>query len=156
MGIRVDPPDVNVSAVRFSVAGDAIRFGLAAIKNVGESAMESILETRRQDGAFKSLDDFCSRVDVRLVNRRVLESLIKAGAFDSLGLTRAHLMLALDAALESGQRQQRDREEGQASFFDLLPPPATPAAVTPSVPEWDDDQRLAFEKEVLGFYVSGH
>ena len=157
MGTRVDPPDVNVSAVRFTVAGDTIRFGLAAIKNVGEAAMESILETRRKDGAFKNLDDFCARVDLRLVNRRVLESLIKAGAFDSLGLTRAHLMLTLDAALESGQRQQRDREEGQGSFFDLLPPvPVTPTAVTPSVPEWDDDQRLAFEKEVLGFYVSGH
>src|SRR3989454_5200199 len=135
MDVRVRPPDVNFSAVQFRVAGDTIRFGLAAIKNVGEAAMESILATRKQDGPFKNLDDFCARVDLRLVNRRVLESLIKAGAFDSLGLTRAHLMLALDAALESGQRQQRDREEGQGSFFDLLPPvPVAPTAVTPSVP----------------------
>jgi len=158
MGIRVDPPDVNVSAVKFSVSGDAIRFGLAAIKNVGEAAMESILATRDRDGRFATLDDFCARVDLRLVNRRVVESLIKAGAFDSLGLTRAHLMATLDAALESGQRQQRERAEGQGSFFDLLPaapaaPRAEPVAVTP---EWSDDERLQFEKEVLGFYVSGH
>jgi DNA polymerase-3 subunit alpha len=161
MGLSVQPPDVNVSAVQFSVAGDTIRFGLAAIKNVGEAAMESILKTRADAGPFKTLDDFCARVDLRLVNRRVIESLIKAGAFDSLGLTRAHLLAQTDAALESGQRQQRDRAEGQGSFFDLLPaPPPPPRAAEPAampvVPEWDDDQRLAFEKEVLGFYVSGH
>jgi DNA polymerase-3 subunit alpha len=158
MGIRVDPPDVNVSAVKFSVAGGAIRFGLAAIKNVGEAAMESILATRDTDGPFQGLHDFCARVDLRLVNRRVVESLIKAGAFDSLGLPRAHLMQDVDAALEAGQREQRDRAEGQASFFDLLP--AQPARAKPEpvavTPEWEDDQRLQFEKEVLGFYVSGH
>jgi DNA polymerase-3 subunit alpha len=160
MGIRVEPPDVNVSAVRFSVAGDTVRFGLAAIKNVGEAAMESILATRDTDGPFKSLEDFCTRVDSRLMNRRVLESLVKAGAFDSLGLPRAHLMAHLDAAMETGQRQQRERAEGQGSFFDLLgtPPPAARPGGEPVdvVAEWDTDQRLAFEKEVLGFYVSGH
>src|SRR6059036_1021323 len=159
MGLTVSPPDVNVSAVQFSVAGDTIRFGLAAIKNVGEAAMESILATRAAEGAFKTLDDFCARVDLRLVNRRVIESLVKAGAFDSLGLTRAHLLAQTDAALESGQRVQRDRSEGQASFFDaLIPPSAAPARREPAeiVPEWPDDQRLAYEKEVLGFYVSGH
>src|SRR5262249_36599717 len=104
------------------------------------------------------LDDFCARVDLRLVNRRVVESLIKAGAFDSIGVARAQLLAALDAAMESGQRQQRDRAEGQASFFDLMPVDATPMrpAGAASIREWDDDQRLAFEKEVLGFYVSGH
>ena len=158
MGIQVQPPDVNVSAVQFSVSGDTIRFGLAAIKNVGEAAMESILETRAEQGSFKTLDDFCARVDLRLVNRRVIESLIKAGAFDSLGLTRRHLLEATDAALEAGQRDQRDRAEGQGSFFDLLPPAPAPRTIEPSVatPEWDEDQRLAFEKEVLGFYISGH
>src|SRR6266566_4846425 len=159
MGLTVSPPDVNVSAVQFSVASDTIRFGLAAIKNVGEAAMESILATRAAEGAFKTLDDFCARVDLRLVNRRVIESLVKAGAFDSLGLTRAHLLAQTDAALESGQRVQRDRSEGQASFFDaLIPPSAAPARREPGevVPEWPDDQRLAYEKEVLGFYVSGH
>jgi DNA polymerase-3 subunit alpha len=158
MGIRVQPPDVNVSAVRFSVAGDTVRFGLAAIKNVGEAAMESILASRKQDGDFKSLDDFCARVDLRLVNRRVIESLIKAGAFDSLGLPRAYLLATADAALESGQRQQRDRLEGQGALFETLAGAAAPAraAETAMVAEWDDDQRLAFEKEVLGFYLSGH
>jgi len=160
MGLRVQPPDVNVSQVRFSVAGDIIRFGLAAIKNVGEAAMESILKTRADDGAFRTLDDFCARVDLRLVNRRVIESLIKAGAFDGLGLPRAHLLAQCDLALEAGQRQQRERAEGQSSFFDLLPSaPATPRTAEPAaavVPEWDDDQRLGYEKEVLGFYVSGH
>ncbi|PYN63984.1 MAG: DNA polymerase III subunit alpha [Candidatus Rokuibacteriota bacterium] len=158
MDLRVQPPDVNVSAVQFSVAGDTIRFGLAAIKNVGEAAMESILATRKQDGPFKSLEDFCARVDLRLVNRRVLESLIKAGAFDSLGLPRAHLMAGVDTALETGQRQQREKAEGQASFFDLLPTPVAAPKAEPIalVAEWDSDQRLEFEKEVLGFYISGH
>src|SRR3989442_1225098 len=158
MDLRGQPPDGNVSAVQFSVAGDTICFGLAAIKNVGEAAMESILATRKQDGAFKSLEDFCARVDLRLVNRRVLESLIKAGAFDSLGLPRAHLMAAVDAALETGQRQHREKAEGQASFFDLLPAPAAAPTSEPVavVAEWEADQRLEFEKEVLGFYISGH
>jgi DNA polymerase-3 subunit alpha len=158
MGIEVQPPDVNVSAVQFSVAGDTIRFGLAAIKNVGEAAMESILRTRQADGPFQSLEDFCVRVDLRLVNRRVIESLIKAGAFDSLKLPRAHLLTLADGALESGQRQQRERAEGQGSFFDLVPEAAPRPKSEPSgvVPEWEADQRLGFEKEVLGFYVSGH
>ncbi len=159
MGVEVKPPDVNGSSVQFSVHDDTIRFGLAAIKNVGEAAMESILKTRAADGTFTSLDDFCARVDLRLVNRRVVESLIKAGAFDSIGMARAHLLALLDAAMESGQRQQRDKAEGQGSFFDLLPaaaPAPVRAADAAAVPEWDDDQRLAFEKEVLGFYVSGH
>jgi len=157
MAIQVEPPDVNTSAVQFSVTGEAIRFGLAAIKNVGQAAMESILKTRAEAGPFRSLEDFCARVDLRLVNRRVIESLIKAGAFDSLGLPRAHLLARVDEALERGQRTQRDRSDGQPSFFDLLPTPAPPPAADPVVvPEWEPDQRLAFEKEVLGFYVSGH
>jgi DNA polymerase III subunit alpha len=156
MGIQIQPPDVNCSSVRFSVAGDTIRFGLAAIKNVGEGAIEAILAARAAGGGFDSLLDFCARVDLRLLNRRVIESLVKAGAFDSLGLTRAHLLGGLDAALESGQRQQRDRDEGQVSLFDLGGGPSAPAAATPTLPEWDTDQRLAYEKEVLGFYISGH
>jgi len=162
MGIAVSAPDVNVSTVRFSVAEDSIRFGLAAIKNVGEAAMESILATRAQDGSFRSLEDFCARVDLRLVNRRVIESLIKAGAFDAFGLPRAHLMAQTDVALEAGQRLQRDRAEGQSSLFDDLASSASPRpaagepAPGPILDEWDADQRLGFEKEVLGFYISGH
>ena len=158
MGIQVVPPDVNVSAVQFSVAGDTVRFGLAAIKNVGEAAMQSILKSRSAEGPFQTLDDFCARVDLRLVNRRVVESLIKAGAFDSLGLTRAHLLATTDTALDIGQRQQRDRAEGQGSFFEMIPAAAPARAIAPSeiTPEWEADQRLAFEKEVLGFYISGH
>ncbi len=157
MAIRVEPPDVNVSAVQFSVAGDTVHFGLAAIKNVGEAAMQSILKARSEKGPFRTLDDFCARVDLRLVNRRVVESLLKAGAFDSLGLTRAHLLATADTALESGGRQQRDRAEGQGSFFELLPEaPARSSAPADVIPEWEADQRLAFEKEVLGFYISGH
>src|SRR5437667_236839 len=147
MGIQVVPPDVNVSAVQFSVAGDTVRFGLAAIKNVGEAAMQSILKARSGEGSFKTLEDFCARVDLRLVNRRVVESLIKAGAFDSLGLTRAHLLATTDTALESGQRQQRDRAEGQGSLSELLPAaPVRASAPAQVTPEWDADQRLAFEK----------
>src|SRR5262252_4575225 len=158
MGIQVVPPDVNVSAVQFSVAGDTVRFGLAAIKNVGEAAMQSILKSRSTEGPFKTLEDFCTRVDLRLVNRRVVENLIKTDAFDSLGLTRAHLLATTDTALEIGQRQQRDRAEGQGSFFEMIPAAAPARSIAPTeiTPEWEADQRLAFEKEVLGFYISGH
>ncbi len=160
MGLRVEPPDVNVSRADFTVAGEAIHFGLAAIKNVGATAIESIVRTREADGRFAALDDFCARVDLRLVNRRVVECLIKAGAFDSLQSTRAGLLAALDQAMDSGQRQQRDREEGQVSLFDVLggggaKPAVAPIAVA-RVPEWPPEEMLAYEREVLGFYLSGH
>jgi DNA polymerase-3 subunit alpha len=160
MGLRVEPPDVNVSRAQFTVAGEAIHFGLAAIKNVGATAIDSIVKVRETDGAFTALDDFCARVDLRLVNRRVIECLIKAGAFDSLGNTRAGLLASLDQAMEGGQRRQRDREEGQVSLFDALGGGDAPkaAAVSPAarVPEWPQEEMLAFEREVLGFYLSGH
>jgi DNA polymerase-3 subunit alpha len=159
MGIEVLPPDVNVSGFHFGVAGDTIRFGLGAIKNVGEKAIQSIVGARDVEGPFASLADFCRRVDTQLVNRRVVESLIKAGAVDSLGHSRAHLTAGLDAAFEGGQRHQRERDQGQASIFDLLggdtrQPDPVPAE--PLTPEWDLDQLLLYEKEVLGFYLSGH
>jgi DNA polymerase-3 subunit alpha len=162
MGLRVEPPDVNVSRAQFTVSGDAIHFGLAAIKNVGATAIDSIVKVREADGIFTTLDDFCGRVDLRLVNRRVIECLIKAGAFDSLQNTRAGLLASLDQAMEGGQRRQRDREEGQVSLFDALGGGAAtprPAAVVPPaarVPEWPQEEMLAFEREVLGFYLSGH
>lgn len=160
MGLRVEPPDVNVSRAQFTVSGDAIHFGLAAIKNVGATAIESIVEARETNGPFTSLDDFCARVDLRLVNRRVVECLIKAGAFDSLRSTRAGLLASLDQAMEGGQRRQRDREEGQVSLFDALGGGPAPSAPVPPpaarVPEWPQEEMLAFEREVLGFYLSGH
>ncbi len=162
MGLRVEPPDVNVSRAQFTVAGDAIHFGLAAIKNVGATAIDSIVKVREADGPFASLDDFCGRVDLRLVNRRVIECLIKAGAFDSLQNTRAGLLASLDQAMEGGQRRQRDREEGQVSLFEALgageATPKATAVVPPAarVPEWPQEEMLAFEREVLGFYLSGH
>src|SRR5262245_43324295 len=160
MGLRVEPPDVNVSSTQFSASGEAVHFGLAAIKNVGATAIESIVRARREDRAFASLDDLCSRVDLRLVNRRVLESLIKAGACDSLKSSRAGLLSGLDQAMEVGQRRQRDREEGQASLFDALASPTPPARGARldrvAVPEWPIEEMLAYEKEVLGFYLSGH
>ncbi|HEV8674522.1 MAG TPA: DNA polymerase III subunit alpha, partial [Methylomirabilota bacterium] len=159
MAIDLLPPDVNVSGFRFGVAGATIRFGLGAIKNVGEKAVESVVGAREREGAFATLADFGRRVDLQLVNRRVIESLIKAGAFDSLGHTRAHLLAGLDGALETGQRHQRERDQGQGSIFDLMgggSPAAAAAPVEPPLPEWDPDQLLLYEKEVLGFYLSGH
>jgi DNA polymerase-3 subunit alpha len=161
MGLRVEAPDVNVSGARFTVVGEVIPFGLAAIKNVGGSAIESIVKTRDEAGRFSSLADFCARVDLRLVNRRVVESLIKAGAFDQLGGTRAGRIEGLDQAMEAGQRSQRDREEGQGSLFEGLGTAKAAAASAPlaavaQVPEWPREELLAAEKEVLGFYLSGH
>jgi DNA polymerase-3 subunit alpha len=158
MGAEVLPPDVNLSGLRFGVTAGTIRFGLGAIKNVGEKAIESMLAAREAEGPFTTLADFCRRVDLQLVNRRVLESLIKAGAFDSLGQARAQLLGGLDTALDLGQRDQREREQGQASIFDLMGGGAAPvtAPAEAPVPEWDPDQLLLYEKEVLGLYLSGH
>ena len=162
MGLRVEAPDVNASRASFNAGGDTIHFGLGAIKNVGGAAIESVVRARQEAGPFVSLEDFCSRVDLRLVNRRVIESLIKAGAFDSLKIARAALLASLDQAMEAGQRRQRDREEGQASLFDTLEKSAlavdTGAGRPPAmaVPEWPPEEMLGYEKEVLGFYLSGH
>jgi DNA polymerase-3 subunit alpha len=157
MGIRVLPPDVNQSDIFFTVVGNDIRFGLAAIKNVGEGAVEAILRARK-DGPFRSIFDFCERVDLRAVNRRVVESFIKSGSFDSLDPRRASLYAALDRAMEAGQKDQRDREQGQSSLFggpDDGAHPAPPERVR-DVPEWGEGERLAFEKESLGFFITGH
>ena len=161
MGIGVLPPDVNVSGFSFGVDGKTIRFGLGAIKNLGQKAIESIVGSREQDGVFVSLVDFCRRLDLQLVNRRVVESLIKAGAFDSGERPRARLMAALDGAFEAGQRHQRERDQGQVSMFDLMGGSGVDPALEPdlldlSIAEWDQEQRLLNEKEVLGFYLSGH
>ena len=156
-GVEVLPPDVNEGGARFTVVGDRIRFGLSAVKNVGEKAVEVIQETREHTGPFKSLYDFCRRVDLKVVNRRVAESLVKCGAFDSTGMYRARLMAALDDALKAGQSSQRDRDSSQFGMFDLLEGPASdPADAYEAVEEWTGGQLLAFEKETLGFYITGH
>jgi DNA polymerase III subunit alpha len=162
MGIGILPPDVNVSRFSFAVDGETIRFGLGAVKNLGQKAIEIMVAAREQAGAFTSLGDFCRRLDLQLVNRRVVESLLKAGAFDSMARPRAQMMAALDGAFEAGQRHQRERDQGQVSMFDLLGGAADggavaePDALDPTIPEWDPEQRLLGEKEVLGFYLSGH
>jgi|YNPBryBLVA2012_1023415.scaffolds.fasta_scaffold04253_1 DNA polymerase-3 subunit alpha len=156
MGIRVLPPDVNASDWSFTPDGEAIRFGLGAIKNLGQSSVEAILAARREVGRFRSLYQFCERVDLSSLNRRVLENLIKAGAMDSLGGHRAQLLAALDGAVEAGQRAWRDRANGQAGLFAGWQDASNLEKPLPAAPEWTAEQKLAFEKEVLGFYVTGH
>ncbi len=155
MGIPVLPPDVNASEKDFKVEGDFIRFGLAAVKNVGVAAVDAILASREEEGAFSSLMDFCRRVDLRFLNRRVLESFIKSGAFDGLGISRAQAMAALEIVLESAAREQRSIAVGQGSLFGAEQSSES-ALPLPEVPDWEERDRLAFEKEVLGFYISGH
>ncbi len=159
MGIKVLPPDVNESRENFAVAGDAIRFGLAAVKNVGLGAVEAILAVRKEAGPFTSLVDLVERVDPRVVNRRVLESLVKAGALDSIGLARAQLLQMLDEAMEAGQRVQRARASGQTGLFELgveEPLPAESETTTGPVEEFSKEELLAMEKEMLGLYISDH
>ncbi len=155
MGIVVLPPDLNASEKDFIVEGTSIRFGLAAVKNVGEGMVDAILESRGTGGPFGSLVDFCRRVDHKQLNRRAVESLIKAGAADSLNLGRAKAVAALEAVMEATARERKSVAAGQASLFsgedDSLA-----AFPLPDVPEWADKDRLGFEREVLGFYVSGH
>ena len=157
MGIAILPPDVNSSGLRFTPAGNSIRFGLTAIKNVGEAAIESVLAARGKLGRFDNLVQFCENVDLRLLNKRVIESLIKAGAFDSLGARRAQHTTVLDRAMELGQKRQRETSSGQHGLFmgdaGMAPPPPLEL---PDAPDWTEAERLAAEKEVLGFYVTGH
>jgi DNA polymerase-3 subunit alpha len=162
MGIAVEPPDVRLSGAQFTPSGDTIRFGLTAIKNVGGNAIESILSARRaleeQGTAFANFWEFCEKVDLRLLNKRVLESLIKAGAFDSMG-TRAQLSAIVDRAMERAQKAQKDAEQGQHGLFGLFNEPAAKGHSSndlPNVADWEEKQRLDGEKEVLGFFVSGH
>jgi DNA polymerase-3 subunit alpha len=159
MGIRVLPPDLNESDMLFTVSGDDIRFGLAAIKNVGEGAVAAVLEAREQGGPFRSLHDLCERVDLRVVNRRVIESLVKSGSFDSVDRRRSAVFAAIEGAMETGQKSRRDREQGQSSLLGMLGgeeglPPATGAIV--EGPAWAEAIRLAYEKESLGFFITGH
>ncbi len=156
MGVTVLPPDVNVSNLNFTPLGSEIRFGLRAVKNVGENSVRAILDARAAVGRFISLYQFCEKVDLRQLNKRVLESLIKAGAMDSIHSNRAALNTALDRALDAGARLQRDREAGQHGLFGAQPLPVQAEEKLPDAAEWPEAERLAGEKETLGFYLSGH
>jgi len=156
-GLVILPPDVNMSEWDFTVVSDSIRFGLGAVKNVGATAVESITEARDDGGPFASLYEFCERVDLQRVNRRVVESLLKCGSFDSLHPVRGQATAALEEAMEMAQTIQKDRLSGQISMFGTFAgqqrgsePPL------PNIPEWNHRQKLAMEKEALGFYFSGH
>jgi len=157
MGIAVEAPDINVSDANFTPHGSAIRFGLAAVKNVGHNAIESIVAGRKELGRYSSIYEFCEKVDLRLLNKRVLESLIKSGAMDGLG-RRAQLMAVLDRAIEGAQKIQRDAESGQHGLFGIFQQEEVSSSHNklPDTPDWDEHTRLANEKEILGFFISGH
>ena len=165
LGIAVTPPNVQISAANFTPVGDTILFGLAAIKNVGHNAIESIITARaalQAEGksGFTTLWEFCEKIDLRLMNKRVLESLCKAGALDTFG-NRSQVMAALDKCIERAQKSQRDAASGQSGLFGMFADPGPAAAkgsedALPAAPEWDEHTRLQNEKDVLGFFVSGH
>lgn len=155
MELEILPPDINASMANFSVDHEAIRFGLAAVRNVGDAAIASIVEARQADGMFKSLLDFCKRIDTSTINKRMLESLIKCGAFDSLGAKRSQLLAIMDAAMSEAQREKRDAMNGQLGLFgdDIG---ETYALKLPDIPEASMPERLNWEKENTGFYITGH
>ncbi len=159
MGIKILPPDINESSADFAVVGDSVRFGLAAIKNVGYGAIDSIITMREKNGKFKSIYDFTGKIDPRLVNRKVIESLIKCGALDSLKLFRSQLSAMVDKALEVAGGVHKDRLNGQLSFFDKFEDQENFKKTfqdIPNIPEWPENQLLAYEKEMLGFYITKH
>jgi DNA polymerase-3 subunit alpha len=159
MGIPVLPPDINESDLEFRSVEGRIRFGMLAIRNVGEGVIHSILAFRNQNGPFRSFFQLCEDVDSRSLNKRVLESLVKSGALDSLGWKRSQCLDMLDTAIEYGQKARRDRESGQRGLFAVLAESGDaeiPEPQPPDIPEWTMERLLAFEKETLGFYVSGH
>ncbi len=159
MGIDVLPPAINESARDFTVSQGKIRFGLTAVKNVGGAAMESIIGNRLEAGPYASIYDFCARIDLRKVNKKVIESLIKCGAFDATGARRSQMLAVLDTAMEQAQRMQKDRQRKQASLFDIFASPAgngNGEVRFPALEEWSDDELLGYEKEALGFFISKH
>ena len=166
MGLEILPPDINSSQLRFSPeitlnGAKGIRYGLAAIKNCGEGAMAAAIQEREANGKFASLEDFSTRLDSKVVNKRILENLAKAGALDWTGETRAGMFARLEQVVASASSSQRDKASGQVSMFDAMeftaPPPSSKSGGNePKVEEWSKDDRLAHEKELLGFYVTGH
>jgi DNA polymerase-3 subunit alpha len=157
-GIEILPPDMNESDVNFTVIDGKIRFGLAAVKNVGQGAIESIIKVRKEGGPFKSLFDLCERVDHKKINRRVVESLIKAGAFDSTGVRRSQMISVLEQALEVGQKVRKDRTNGQFNLFEAMATDSHGAIYPPfpEIGEWSEGELLNYEKESLGFFITGH
>lgn len=158
MGIEVLPPDINASDRSFTVHDRQIRFGLGAVKGVGAAALESIIDVRK-DAPYASLHDLCERVDLRKVNKKVLEALVKCGAFDSLGGKRAQYMGALEDAMEVGQKIQKEKESGQESLFgamEIISHKGNGYGQLPNLAEWPENVLLGFEKEALGFYITGH
>ena len=151
MGLKILPPDINESEQEFKVTGNSIRFGLEAVKGVGSSAIEAILDTRNSQ-KFTSFFEFCSRVESRKVNKKVMENLIKAGALDSMG-KRAQLMLALGSVMDAALKTQRERASGQRSMFGMH---QTAPFTLPDTEEWEESERLVMEKDALGFYITGH
>ena len=158
MGIKVLPPDINVSDLSFTVVEQHIRFGLAAVKNVGAKAAAEIIRVREIEGPFKSLFDLCCRVDLSKVNRRVLESLVKAGAFDGEGVPRSRLFAAIESAIENGRSASRDRICGQQSLFAFAGEELSreEASYPEDTAPWTEKEELVFEREALGFYLSRH
>lgn len=156
LGIKVLPPDVNESGVTFSVPARGIRFGLSAIKNVGVGAVEQIVKSRTEKGKFADIFDFCARVDLRLVNKKTMECLIQAGAFDSLHENRAQLFESVEKAITHGQSMQDQAGRGQSSLFETSVAKVQMRPTLPAVMDWSDSEKLSREKAVLGFYVSGH
>ncbi len=157
--IEVLPPDINESVQDFSVHEDRIRFGLAAVKNVGEAALSLIIKEREDNGRFRSLVDFCNRVHSASVNNRVIESLIKSGSFDSLGSKRSQLLAILPKAMDQAKAHQRDQQSGQMSLFSVAAE-TNSSEVTeillPDITEWEELEKLNFEKDTVGFYITGH
>jgi len=159
MGIKILPPHVNESSKYFTVVEQTIRFGLGAVKNVGSAAIDAILASRERNGLFSSIFEFCENVDLRKVNKRVIESLIKCGAFDQTGAGRARMMAALEGAIEGAQVLQKDRQSGQVNMFGTFQSQEKVSKAHSSLPdveEWSESNLLKFEKESLGFYITGH
>ncbi len=159
MGMEVLPPDVHESLANFQVIHDKIRFGLVAVKNVGSQAVEAIVQAREKSGRFESFFQFCERVDMKSVNRKTVESLIFAGAFDSIHKNRASLMVALDMALDYGQSLQKEKSQGQIGLFSAGSQSASGGLSEPKLPaveNWPYPEILSKEKQMLGFYISGH
>ncbi len=156
LGIEILPPDINKSDFEFSVEDGKIRFGLGAIKNVGESAIEEIIRERKENGPFKDLYDFCFRINSRKVNRKVIEALIKAGTMDCFNWHRKALMEALDDAISVANANKKDSSIGQMSLFSPQEHSLSPKGAGVSSEEWTEHERLSYEKEILGFYLSGH